>query len=91
MCPKNIYCQCVLSQEATRQCALPKQGNKARKKTADGNEEVEGPTYSQSEWNPQDDDRIIQEHSCVSGPGSNQLRLEQEETECSRSMSLKQR
>lgn len=38
---KNIYCQCVLSQEATRKCALPKQGNKARKKTVDGNEEVE--------------------------------------------------
>ena len=59
---KIIHCQYVLSQEATRKHALPKQGNKAWKK----NEEGEGP-YSQSEWNPQeDDDRIVQEDICVS-------------------------
>ena len=81
---KIIHCQYVLSQEATRKCALSKQGNKAGKK----NEEGEGP-YSQSEWNPQeDDDRIIQEHICVSDQGATR---EQEETEGTRSMSLKQR
>lgn len=59
-----------------------KQGNKAGKKN-----EEEGP-YSQSEWNPQEDDnRIIQEDICVSEQGATR---EQEETEGTRSMSLKQ-
>lgn len=46
---------------------------------------------SPSEGNPQDNDRIVQEDSSVSGPGSNQPRSEQQETEDPRSMSLKQR
>lgn len=89
---KNIYCQCALSLKATGECALPNQGNEPRKKTKDGTKDIEDLTHSQSEGNPQDDnDRIAQEDSCVSGPGSNQPGLEQQETEGPRSMSLKQR
>lgn len=63
---KNIYCQCAFSLKATRECALPKQGNEPRKKTKDGTKDIGDLTHSRSEGNPQDDnDRIAQEDSCV--------------------------
>lgn len=87
---KNIYRQFVVSQEATRECPLPKQGNKPRKKMQDRNKVIRDLTHSQSEGHPMDShDRTVQEDRCTSGPESNQPRLEQQETEGSRSQDPK--